>query len=54
MTHPADAEQVLSDFFIEVDCLSNDPDLFPNISVTPDELRATAREVLVALELVSE
>jgi hypothetical protein len=48
--NPAGAEQVLSDFFFEVDCLSNDPDAFPDACVTPEELRATAREVLAALE----
>ena len=48
--NPANAESVLSDFYVEVDCLSNDLDLFPDISVTPDELRPTARDVLAALE----
>ena len=48
--NPANAESVLSDIYVEVDCLSNDPDLFPDISVTPDELRPTARNVLAALE----
>jgi Bacterial self-protective colicin-like immunity len=48
--HPAGAESVLSDFYVDVDCLSNDPDLFPDISVTPDELRPMACDVLAALE----
>jgi hypothetical protein len=48
--NPPTAEEVISDFYLEVDCLSNDPDLFPDFSVTPHELRPKARKVLAALD----
>ncbi len=47
---PEDAERILGNFFVEVDCLSNDPTLFPDLHVTADELRKTARGVLAELE----
>ena len=47
---PEDAERILGDFFVEVDCLSNDHGLFPDLHVTADELRKTARGVLAELE----
>jgi hypothetical protein len=47
---PEEAGRIIDDFFIEVDCLSNDPESFPDISVTEDELRGTARHVVAELE----
>jgi hypothetical protein len=49
----AAAETVLSDFFVEVDCLSNDPTQFPDDFVTEEELRPAAGRVADQLEQLS-
>jgi hypothetical protein len=52
-TRQADeAQWILDDFFIEVDCLSNDPETLPENAITEDELRTTARRVLSELQKV--
>jgi Bacterial self-protective colicin-like immunity len=51
---PTRAEAILGEFCVEVDCLSNDPELFPELTVTPDELRETARGVLAELERIRD
>jgi hypothetical protein len=47
-----EAKWILDDFFVEVDCLSNDPETFPEIAITEDELRTTARRVVSQLQQV--
>ena len=49
---PEDAAPILDDFFVEVDCLSNDPEQFPGAAITADELRTTARRVVTELEAI--
>ena len=47
---PEDAQPLLSDFFLDVDCLSNDPELFPEDHVTEEELRPEASRLADQLE----
>ncbi|HEV2592522.1 MAG TPA: colicin immunity domain-containing protein [Gaiellaceae bacterium] len=47
---PRSAEVLLGDFFVEVDCLSNDPDLHPEFHVTDEALRPQASRLADQLE----
>lgn len=47
---PETAEEILGDFFLDVDGLSNDPALFPDLHVTEEELRPAALNVAEQLE----